>query len=70
MTEKTTDQVTWRKSSRSNNGQCVEMARFPDGSIGVRNSNQPAAGLVRFTPAEMNAFLRGAKDGEFDDLGE
>jgi Domain of unknown function (DUF397) len=58
----------WRKSSRSNNGTCVELARLSDGSIGVRNSNNPQAGMVRFTPAEVDAFLQGAKAGEFDDL--
>lgn len=62
--------VEWRKSSRSDAGTCVELGRFPDGSVGVRNSNQPDAGLVRFTPAEISAFLHGAKAGEFDDLGE
>ena len=59
-----------RKSSHSNNGECVELGRLPDGSIGVRNGNHPDAGMVRFTPAEISAFLHGAKAGEFDDLGE
>lgn len=48
----------------------MELARLPDGSIGVRNSNQPDAGMVRFTPTEISTFLEGAKAGEFDDLGE
>ena len=61
--------IEWRKSSRTNNGTCVELGRLPDGSIGVRNSNQPEAGMVVFTPAEIAAFLAGAKAGEFDDLG-
>jgi hypothetical protein len=60
----------WRKSSRSNNGTCVELARLSDGSIGVRNSNQPDAGMVRFTPTEIDIFLQGVKAGEFDDLAE
>lgn len=60
----------WRKSSRSSGTTCVELARLADGSVGVRNSNQPDDGMVRFTPAEINAFLQGAKEGEFDDLGE
>jgi hypothetical protein len=48
----------------------VELARLSDGSIGVRNSNQPDAGMVRFTPTEISTFLQGAKAGEFDDLAE
>jgi hypothetical protein len=62
--------VQWRKSSRSSNGTCVELARLSDGSIGVRNSNEPDAAMVRFTPIEISAFLQGAKAGEFDDLAE
>jgi len=34
----------------------------------VRNSNHPDEGLVLFTRAEMNAWIRGVKAGEFDDL--
>jgi hypothetical protein len=60
----------WRKSSYSNNGTCVELARLSDGSIGVRNSNHPDAGIVQFTPTEIDLFLQGAKAGEFDDLAE
>jgi hypothetical protein len=62
--------VQWRKSGRCNNGTCVELARFSDGRIGVRISNEPDVGMVRFTPAEISAFLQGAKAGEFDDLAE
>ena len=59
----------WRKSSYSNDqGECVETAQLPDGTIAVRNSNHPQAGAVYFTPAEMNAWIKGCKAGEFDDL--
>ena len=59
----------WRKSSYSNgSGDCVEVADLPDGTIAVRNSKHPEAGTVFFTPSEMNAFLMGVKDGEFDYL--
>jgi hypothetical protein len=59
----------WMKSSRSagNGGNCVE-ARRHDGVIEVRNSKAPEAGTVRFTTAEWDAFLGGAKLGEFDVL--
>ncbi|MGH4013777.1 MAG: DUF397 domain-containing protein [Pseudonocardiaceae bacterium] len=62
--------AAWRKSSFSGDqGDCVEMARLPDGRIAVRNSNHPDAGIVFFTPAEMHAWIKGCKVGEFDDLG-
>ncbi len=59
----------WRKSSFSNDqGECVETAQLADGTVAVRNSNHPQAGVVFFTPAEMNAWINGCKAGEFDDL--
>ena len=59
----------WRTSSFSgNNGACVEVAALPDGHIAVRNSDHPDEGMVLFTHAEMNAWVRGVKAGEFDDL--
>jgi hypothetical protein len=68
----TSDQLRtahWRKSSFSNDqGQCVETAQLTDGTIAVRNSNHPHAGVVFFTPAEMSAWIKGCKAGEFDDL--
>lgn len=61
--------VTWRKSRHSNSqGTCVELAGLPDGSIAVRNSEHPDSPALIYTPAELDAFIRGAKDGEFDDL--
>lgn len=57
----------WRKASRSNgSGACVEVAVFTDGTIGVRDSKNPDGPRLTFTPAEWEAFLAGAKQGEFD----
>jgi hypothetical protein len=65
--------VTWRKSSfsgggGSGGGDCVEVAPLDDGRIAVRNSKHPEAGAVLFTPAELDAWVKGCKAGEFDDL--
>lgn len=61
--------VTWRKSRHSNSqGTCVEMAGLPDGAIAVRNSRHSDSPALIYTLAEMDAFIRGVKDGEFDDL--
>jgi hypothetical protein len=61
--------VTWKKSSHSNSqGTCVELAGLPNGDVALRNSRHPDGPALIYTPAEIDAFLRGAKDGEFDNL--
>lgn len=60
----------WRKSTRSGNGgDCVEVASNlidTQGFVLVRDSKNPDAGFLAFTPAEWTAFTGGVRDGEFD----
>jgi hypothetical protein len=59
----------WIKSSFSfANSNCVEAALLSGGQVGVRDSKDPHGDLLRFTPAEWRAFLRGVRNGEFDSL--
>ncbi len=61
--------AAWHTSSFSTGGgNCVEVALLDDGRTAVRNSNHPEAGVVLVTRAEMDAWLKGVKAGEFDDL--
>lgn len=62
------ESIKWFKSTRSgNNGACVEVARLSDEVIGVRDSKAEGKGpILTFTRAEWDAFVGGAKDGEFD----
>ena len=39
------------------------------GAIAVRNSRYPSGPALIYTRAEVEAFLTGVKNGEFDDLG-
>jgi hypothetical protein len=57
----------WFKSNRSgpNCDNCVEVA-FVDEAIVVRDSKNPEGPALIFTTAEWDAFVGGAKDGEFD----
>jgi hypothetical protein len=57
------------KSRYSNaEGNCVEVATLPGGGVALRNSRDPDGPALVYTPAEVAAFLAGAKDGEFDHL--
>ncbi|WP_078883793.1 DUF397 domain-containing protein [Streptomyces sp. NRRL S-340] len=59
----------WVKSRHSNaEGNCVEVAALTGGDIAVRNSRDPDGPALVYTPAEVAAFLAGAKEGEFDHL--
>lgn len=69
MTTSHSEFTHWRTSSFSgNNGTCVEVAALPDGHIAMRNSRKPDGGVILFTRAEIDAWIRGVKAGEFDDL--
>ena len=59
--------AVWRKSSASGPhcDNCVEVA-FVDEAIAVRDSKHPEGPVLLFTQAEWDAFVGGAKDGEFD----
>jgi Domain of unknown function (DUF397) len=56
----------WMKSSYSGpQGNCVEVSYLADGQVAMRNSRHPSGLALVFTGAEWEAFLRGARDGEF-----
>jgi hypothetical protein len=56
---------TWRKSSASGSGDCVEVA-LAEGFVLVRDSKKRRAHVLEFTSSEWRAFLSGVRAGEFD----
>ena len=59
--------VVWRKASKSGSqGQCVEVACLDGGRVAVRDSKDPNGPILTFTPGEWDAFIDGARKGEFD----
>ena len=56
------------RASGGNNGSCIELRRHA-GLIEVRDTKDKGEGpILKFTDAELAAFLDGAKKGEFDHL--
>ena len=59
--------ASWRTSSSSQSGSdCVQAAFLPDGRVALRHSRDPDGAVILYTRGEWDAFLKGAKDGEFD----
>jgi Domain of unknown function (DUF397) len=59
----------WKKSSTSSaNGNCVEVAKVSEESVGVRDSKDraPDSAVLNFDRAIWHAFLNDAKAGKFD----
>ncbi|MGW2625864.1 DUF397 domain-containing protein [Micromonospora taraxaci] len=55
----------WRKSTRSDDGNCVEVANAVDGTVGVRDSKDVTGPILEFRPATWRAFTGGLRTGAF-----
>ncbi|MFF5272123.1 DUF397 domain-containing protein [Streptomyces sp. NPDC000133] len=57
--------ATWHKASASGGeGNCVEVARLPDGGRAVRDSKNLGIAPLRFAASEWAAFHAGVLTGE------
>ncbi len=58
----------WRKAKASgaNNGNCLEVAPLSGGHVGIRDSEAPEKPPFVVRPEVWDAFIDGAKKGEFD----
>ncbi|MFC5753639.1 DUF397 domain-containing protein [Actinomadura rugatobispora] len=56
----------WRKSSHSSAAaECVEVARSPQGAIGVRDTKQgDASPILELTPREWASLLHSVRSGQ------
>jgi Domain of unknown function (DUF397) len=57
----------WRTAAKSGGGNCVQVTRR-DGVIMIADSKNPGGPVLSYTMQEFDAFLDGAKKGEFDDF--
>jgi Domain of unknown function (DUF397) len=64
--DKDLTKLHWFKSSASAAGNCVEVAHLPGGGVAVRDSKDRGKVPHVYTRGEWEAFLVGAKNGEFD----
>jgi hypothetical protein len=55
----------WRRSSRCEGGNCLEVAETETG-VGVRDSQRPEGPILRFPKREWAQFVSDVKDGSFD----
>jgi hypothetical protein len=58
--------LRWFKSSFSGGGGCVEVAHLPEGGVALRDTKDRTKAAHVYTRDEWQAFLIGAKNGEFD----
>jgi hypothetical protein len=49
--------MLWRKSSKSGDSNCVEVAATA-AAVRVRDSKNPAGGILQFTPSAWSSFIQ------------
>lgn len=57
----------WYRSTRCDSGTCVEVAHQDD-FVAVRDSKNPDAAVLHFSPPAWRAFVNGIRVGEFEHL--
>lgn len=62
--------ATWVKATASDGigGNCVEIAQLTEGHVALRNSRDTSGPALVYNAGEWEAFLKGAKGGEFDGM--
>ena len=60
-------EIKWQTAVKSGSGNCVQVARQGT-AIMIADSKNPGGPVLSYTVQEFDAFLDGAKKGEFDDL--
>jgi len=59
--------LKWRVSRACDGGACIMVARHED-SVLFGNTCHPNGPVYAYTWAEWMAFLKGVKQGDFDDI--
>lgn len=67
MVDSDSADTPWRTATKSGGGNCIKVMRR-DNVIMIADSKNPAGPVLSYTLQEWDAFLDGAKRGEFDDF--
>ncbi|WP_169982100.1 DUF397 domain-containing protein [Microbispora sp. H10836] len=59
-------QDDWQVSSRCSNGNCVQVARTPRGTIALGDSKDTHGPALEFPLKEWRAFVQAVKAGRMD----
>jgi hypothetical protein len=59
--------IPWRTAVKSGGDNCIQVARR-NSVIMIADSKNPGGPVLSYTLQEFDAFLDGAKRGEFDDF--
>jgi hypothetical protein len=61
--------LVWTKARASSfQGQCVQLASAAAG-VAMRDSKDPDGPILLYSRAEFQAFIDGARNGDFDGIG-
>ncbi|GIH22472.1 hypothetical protein Aph01nite_07820 [Acrocarpospora phusangensis] len=66
MLDSDLSKAVWRKSRRSANGNCIEVAQLNLTHVGIRDSNDRSGVALIVSVEDWRALAAGIKDGEFD----
>ncbi|HCU93949.1 MAG TPA: DUF397 domain-containing protein [Actinobacteria bacterium] len=58
----------WARPWSDNGGSCLEAKKLPGGKVALRQSADPDSPALILEPAEIRAFVQGAKAGLADEL--
>jgi hypothetical protein len=60
--------IQWFTALSCAGGNCIQIAETEDGNVLIGDTKNPTGPTLSYTHDEWTAFLRGAKNGDFDNL--
>jgi Domain of unknown function (DUF397) len=60
----------WTRAKNCSANSCIEVRRYGDGVVGIRNPKNSHGFATLSSPDEWAAFVAGVKAGDFDHIAE